>query len=463
MGKMTLRYRWMGWSLALLLCGAAPVFADDAGGLALEQAARAQSGADAGAPPAFEISVDPVERAHFTVDIFRATCYDDFFDQQKIRDWAGGVLTPMSGTAKQVALDVIHADTGDVWSAKVPGDAHYNAGKPSGGEIALVLEPSGRCHILSFGTDAKAIHQAMTDLSENLSKTMPDHKVDYKYAKSDTAHPFDESMIGVITPLNNPAARDPTMVILGDTAPGGMDDITAAISIYANFDPNAGSGAVASAAPSGVSSAGVDKPVPAAVSQASVDDKPFFQTVPLKVSSYTSPAIPLNVPAVSPPSKAAAPKMAVAAVVPPAPISATRSVAAKSAQAHPVPVVAPAKPVLAVAASAPMAVVPAPKGFSAMALNAVKAPPVIGHASLASSSSSSSNSTLAPGIPQPFSWGHTASVAVPKQAKPVKTASTAKSPAFFSYKDPPSIAPAAGPAVARAPVAPVEREAAPPL
>jgi hypothetical protein len=201
--------------------------------------------------PDVALTNDPAQRAQFTVNMFFAGCFVNFFNPEKIAPWADKYMNRLVPEDAASFLTAVTAKTGDVWFAQLPGGKRPESNDVvPGGEFVLVTEP-GRCHVIGLGTDEAAFHTAMKKFSDDAKKNMAGREISYEYrAKSKAkngkpAVPNNISAVKIRQPKNGLV-----VTVFGSSTKGGLHEVTSIITMFSNARlPEAGEKPAAPAAP----------------------------------------------------------------------------------------------------------------------------------------------------------------------------------------------------------------------
>lgn len=185
--------------------------------------------------PDVALTNDPAQRAQFTVNMFFAGCFVNFFNPEKIAPWADKYMNRLVAEDAASFLAAVSAKTGDVWFAQLPGGKRPESNDTvPGGEFVLVNE-QGRCHVIGLGTDEAAFHTAMKKFSDDAKKNMAGREIAYEYrAKSKAkngkpAVPNNISAIKIRQPKNGLV-----VTVFGSSTKGGLHEVTSIITMFSN-------------------------------------------------------------------------------------------------------------------------------------------------------------------------------------------------------------------------------------
>lgn len=197
--------------------------------------------------PDVALTNDPVQRAQFTVNMFFAACFVNFFNPERIAPWADKYMNRLTAEDAASFLTAVTAKTGDVWFAQLPGGKRPESNDTvPGGEFVLVNEP-GRCHVIGLGTEEAAFHTAMKKFSDDAKKNMIGREISYEYrAKSKAKNGKPE----VANNISSVRIRQPknglVVTVFGSSTKGGLHEVTSIITMFSNANlPAAGAKAPA--------------------------------------------------------------------------------------------------------------------------------------------------------------------------------------------------------------------------
>lgn len=186
-------------------------------------------------PPETVMMNDPAQRAQFVVNMFFASCFVNFFNPERIPEWADTYMTPLVPDDAAQFLKSVGAKEGKVWYAAIPATRKpVSAELVPGGEFALVHEP-GKCHVVGLGTDETAFHAAIEKFSQDARANMKGRDVAYIYrAKGETpkgGKPVvnNTSFVTILQPKNGFV-----MTVFGTSAPGKLQEVTSMITVFSN-------------------------------------------------------------------------------------------------------------------------------------------------------------------------------------------------------------------------------------
>ncbi len=185
--------------------------------------------------PDVALTNDPAQRAQFTVNMFFASCFVNFFNPDQIAPWADKYMNRLAAEDAASFLSSVSSKSGDVWFAQLPGGKRPESNDTvPGGEFVLVSEP-GRCHVIGLGADEAAFHTAMKKFSDDATKNMPGREISYAYrAKSKAKKGAPElhnntSSIKIRQPKNGLV-----ITIFGSSTKGKLHEVTSIITMFSN-------------------------------------------------------------------------------------------------------------------------------------------------------------------------------------------------------------------------------------
>lgn len=186
-------------------------------------------------PPEVAMTNDPVQRAQFVVNMFFASCFVNFFNPERIPEWADQYMTPLVPDDAAQFLKSVGAKDGKVWYAAIGASRKpISAELVPGGEFALVAEP-GKCHVVGLGTDEVAFHAAIEKFSADAKANMKGREIAYNYRAKGEAPKGGKP---VVNNTSFVTIRQPKngfiMTVFGTSAPGKLQEVTSMITVFSN-------------------------------------------------------------------------------------------------------------------------------------------------------------------------------------------------------------------------------------
>jgi hypothetical protein len=189
--------------------------------------------------PDVALTNDPVQRAQFVVNMFFASCFMNFFNPERIPEWADQYMNLVVDEDAAPFLKAVSAKEGKVWYAALPGGRRPMSNDVvPGGEFALVNEP-GKCHIVGIGADEQAFHAALEKFSKDAKSHLKGREIAYDYrAKGEAPKVKGKSAKPVVNNTSFVTIHQPkngvTVTIFGTSAPGKIQEVTSMITIFSN-------------------------------------------------------------------------------------------------------------------------------------------------------------------------------------------------------------------------------------
>lgn len=177
------------------------------------------------------ITKDPAKRAEFIVKMFNNGCFRYYFERDEFIAWANQYLTEVPQSEAANYLGSVSAKEGRVWHANISGGKRpLRNDTVSGGEVVLILEKGGKCHTLGYGTDEKSLHDHLAAFAKEITQSMVDNKISYKYLPISADRSYNRSEILIRLP-----GEKAVVYVFASSVSGGLNEHTASITIDSNL------------------------------------------------------------------------------------------------------------------------------------------------------------------------------------------------------------------------------------
>ncbi len=185
--------------------------------------------------PDVALTNDPAQRAQFTVNMFFASCFMNFFKPEQIAPWADKYMNRLVPEDAASFLTSVSSKSGDVWFAQLPGGKRPESNDTvPGGEFVLVSEP-GRCHVIGLGADEAAFHMAMKKFSDDAKKNMPGREITYAYRAKNKAKNGEPALNNNTSTIKIRQPKNGLVItIFGSSAQGKLHEVTSIITMFSN-------------------------------------------------------------------------------------------------------------------------------------------------------------------------------------------------------------------------------------